>query len=84
MLLPETIARLLVLPTLAASIAAQAATTVTIGTKTFRVPRVLTDPIAAWVAEGAEIAPPDAVLDGVVVTPAKVAGLTILSSQRAG
>ena len=82
-LLPETIHRLLVLPTLAQSIAAQVATVVNVSTKTFRVPRVLTDPTASFVFEGSEIAPSDAVLDEVIVTPAKAAGLTILSRELA-
>ncbi len=41
------------------------------------------DPTASWVAEGAGIVPCDPTLSELVVTPAKVAGLTIISRELA-
>lgn len=80
---PEDVAELLVLPTMEASVAGQVCTIVTTASKTFRIPRVAADPSAQWVAEGDEIAPSDVTLDEVDVTPAKVAGLTIITSELA-
>ncbi len=75
--------QLLVVPMVAESVAAQAARVVKIDSSKYRMPRVTADPSAAWVAEGAEIAASDATLDEVVVTPAKLAGLSIISSELA-
>jgi hypothetical protein len=44
-----------------------------------RRPVVAADPSAAWVAEGAATPATDADLDEVIVTPSKVAGLTVIS-----
>lgn len=49
----------------------------------FHVPIVSEDASAAWVAEGAAITPDEPVLDELVVTPAKVAALTVVSSELA-
>ena len=65
------------------SVFAQVATTVTTGSTHYRIPIVAADPTAAWVAEGAEISPSDNVLEELVVTPPKVAGLTIVSRELA-
>lgn len=54
---PADIAELLVEPTLAGSVAAQVATRVDTSSTSFRIPRVVTDPVAQWVAEGQEISP---------------------------
>lgn len=51
--------------------------------KEFRVPVLVEDAAAAWTAEGEEIAPTDPVLDEITTTPAKVAGLTIISRELA-
>lgn len=83
LLRPDQIADLLILPTLAASVAAQAASVVHIGSSSLRIPRVKQDPSAAWVSEGEEIPASDAVLDEIEVTPKKLAGLTIISSELA-
>jgi HK97 family phage major capsid protein len=80
---PEDVDSLLILPTLAASVAAQVCRVVRTSSTTFRIPRVTDDPDAAWVAEGAEIPVSDVALDEVAVTPSKVAGLTIITNELA-
>lgn len=80
---PEQVAALLVQPTLAASIAATVCTVVTTGSATYRIPIIVADPTASWVAEGAEISPSDATLAEIDVVPAKVAGLSIISRELA-
>lgn len=82
-LLPDDFGPLVVQPALAMSVFAQVATTVTTGSTHYRIPIVAADPTAAWVAEGAEISPSDNVLEELVVTPPKVAGLTIVSRELA-
>jgi HK97 family phage major capsid protein len=42
---------------------------------------VVTDPSNAWTAEGAEIPVTDPDLDELVVTPPKLAGLTVVSNE---
>jgi HK97 family phage major capsid protein len=51
------------------------------GSTIYRIPIVSADPTSAWVAEGAEISPSDPTLQELVVTPPKVAGLTIISRE---
>jgi len=80
---PEQVGPLLVEPVKAAAVAAQVATVVHTGSHQYRIPVVLADPTAAWVAEGAEIPVSDADLDEVLVNPAKLAGLTIISRELA-
>jgi len=82
-ILPDEVSTLVVQPVTSASVATQTATVVMTGSHTFRIPRVTEDPTAAWVAEGAEITPDDMTLDEIEVTPAKVAGLTIISRELA-
>ena len=74
---------LLVRPALAASIAAQVSTVISTGGNTFHIPVIAADPTAAWTPEGTEIAPSDATLAEVVVTPLKIAGLSIISRELA-
>lgn len=81
--LPETIGALVTRPVLAASVAAQVGTTVSISSHDYRVPLVTGDPSAAWTAEAAEIAPSDSTFGELVVTPSKVAGLTVISRELA-
>jgi HK97 family phage major capsid protein len=83
--LPEQVGQLVVQPVIAQAVATQAATVVPISAAvdTFRVPIVAEDPTAAWVAEGQEIPPSDAVLDEVASTFSKLAGLTIISRELA-
>ncbi len=82
-LLPDQHGPLVVQPALAASVFAQVAHVAVCKATHYRIPIVSADPTAAWVAEGAEIAPTDPTLDELTVTPAKVAGLTIISRELA-
>lgn len=59
------------------------ATVVTTNAHDFHVPIIREDAGAAWLTEGAEITPDDPTLDEIVVTPAKVGGLTIISRELA-
>ncbi len=83
LLRPEEVGPLLVQPAMLLSVAAQVATVVHTTAHTYRVPYVAADPTAAWVFEGAEITPSDMALAEVIVTPAKLAGLTIVSRELA-
>lgn len=82
-LTPAQVAELLVQPVEQESLAMQVATVVTTESSVYRIPLVTADPQAAWVAEGDEIAPSDAVLSEEDVRPAKVAGLTIITRELA-
>lgn len=81
--LQSQVGALLVRPALDASIAAQVSTVVHTGSNSFRIPIVSADPTAGWTAEGAEITPSDPTLTELVVTPLKLAGLTIVSRELA-
>ncbi|MDQ3416517.1 MAG: phage major capsid protein [Actinomycetota bacterium] len=82
-LLPDQHGPLVVQPALDGSVFARIATTVTTSSTRYRIPVVSADPTASWVAEGAEITPSDPTLQELVVTPAKVAGLTVVSRELA-
>ncbi len=82
-LLPDQHGPLVVQPALAASVFAQVATVAVTTATRYRIPIVNADPTASWVAEGAEITPSDPTLDELIVTPAKVAGLTVVSRELA-
>ena len=58
-LLPDQSGALVVQPALDVSVFAKVATTVVTKATEYRIPIVAADPIAAWVAEGAEITPSD-------------------------
>lgn len=79
----DEIAELIVTPVTAAAVATLTSTAITTSSSLWRLPIVADDPTAAWVAEGAEISPSDAELDEIVVTPAKLAGLTIITRELA-
>ncbi len=79
----EAIGPLLIQPVTRMSVAIETTTTVTTDGFTFRVPIVTADPTAAWVPEGADIPVTDATLAEITVTPAKVAGLSIVSRELA-
>ena len=81
--LASAIGDLLVRPAMNASVAAQVCTIVPTGSATYRIPVLAADPTTQWVAEGDEITPADPTLAEVVVTPKKVAGLTIISRELA-
>ncbi len=82
-LLPDDTGPLVVQPFIAASVAAQVSRTVTTNANRYRIPLVVADPTAAFVAEGAEIPVSDPTLQELAVTPSKVAGLTIISREMA-
>jgi HK97 family phage major capsid protein len=65
------------------SVFAKGATIAMTGSHTYRIPVVVSDAAAAGVAEGAEITPTDPTPTEVAVTPAKIAALTVISSELA-
>src|SRR5699024_5355116 len=81
--LPDTVGSLVVRPVMEAAVASRVGTVVTIASHDYRVPLVTGDPSAAWTAEAAEITPSDATFDELVVTPSKLAGLTVISRELA-
>src|SRR3954468_22625170 len=85
LLTPEQVEDLLVLPVLAASVALNplVSTVVRLTGSTYRIPRVTADPVAGFVAEGAEIPVSDLTTNELVVTPYKVAGLSVVTSELA-
>lgn len=80
---PEEVHNLVILPLTTESVAFQASTVVQTDSNSYRVPILTGDPDVAWVAEGAEINIDDADLGEVVITPKKVAGITVVSSELA-
>jgi HK97 family phage major capsid protein len=85
LLSPEQVEQLVIRPVKAASVAFNpaVATTVSVSGKNVRFPIVTADPAAAFVAEGAEITPNDLVVTELDVSPAKCAGLSIISRELA-
>ena len=81
--LPEESFRLIVQPLFSQSVAFAVSNVIRTRAETFRIPLVTADPTAAWVEEAAEITASDATLSEVVVTPPKVAGLTVVSRELA-
>ncbi len=80
---PDQISQLITLPVQRASVAVQVSTLIqSTATKT-RIPLVTADPSAGWVAEGDEIGASDPTIDDIEVTPAKLAGLTIITNELA-
>jgi HK97 family phage major capsid protein len=82
-LAPAEVNSLVVRPVLDQAVSAQVSTVVQIGTNQLRVPVVLTDPQASFVAEGAEIPATDGSLTEIVVVPKKLAALSVISSELA-
>lgn len=80
---PEDVAPLIVRPITQASRAFAVSTVVNTASKDYRLPIVAADPSASFVAEGAEIPVTDADIDELIVTPKKVAGLTVISRELA-
>lgn len=80
---PEQAKDLILIPVQRDSIALQTAKVVATTAKSIRFPRVTADPAASWTAEGEEITPSDLAADELVITPAKLAGLTIISNELA-
>jgi HK97 family phage major capsid protein len=82
-LTPEEVGALVIRPLMEQSVAAQVSTVVQTTSHDFRVPVVSADPTAAWTAEGAEITASDPTITEIVVTPKKLAGLTVISNELA-
>lgn len=84
-ILPPEYSALIVQPVQGAALAfrSDVARTVTTSGKTFRIPLLVEDAAAAWIAEGEEIGPSDPTLDEIEVTPAAVKGLTLISRELA-
>jgi len=80
---PDQIAQLITLPVQAASVAAQVSTLMETNATRTQLPMITGDPSAAWVAEGEEIGPSDPTVDDIIVTPSKIAGLTIITNELA-
>lgn len=80
---PEDIQALIVEPLIQEAVCTQISTVVHTGSSQTRFPRVKADPVASWTSEGEEITPTDADIDELTVTPKKLAGLTIVSSELA-
>lgn len=82
-LTPEQVGALVVRPLIETAVATQVSTVVQTSSHDFRVPIVSADPTAGWVAEGAEISASDPTITEAVVTPKKLAGLTVISNELA-
>lgn len=82
-LTPEDVGTLLIEPLIAQSIAAQAATVVTTDAASFRIPKLVNDGGASWVAEGQPIPLSAPTFAETVVVPTKVAKLVPVSSEAA-
>lgn len=83
-LTPEEVGALVVRPFIDAAGATTVSTVVTASaSKDFRIPLVTGDPAAGFVAENAEIPLADATTSELIVTPAKLAGLTRVSRELA-
>ncbi|TFC71397.1 phage major capsid protein [Cryobacterium sp. TMS1-20-1] len=80
---PDTITQLIVLPVQRASVAMQVSTIIPTSSTRTHVPRVTADPSVSWVAEGDEIGASDPTVDDIVLEPAKIAGLTVITNELA-
>ncbi len=83
LLTPEQVGTLLVEPTLSLAQAAKVARRVTLTAPKFRVPIIAKDAAASWVSEGDEIDVTDADVDELVVTPAKLGAVSVITSELA-
>lgn len=80
---PEQVGALLVQPIADASTAIACSTSVATDSSVYRIPKVVEDPAAGWVAEGAEIPASDAQVAQLDVVPTKLAALTVITSELA-
>ncbi|MEQ6898456.1 phage major capsid protein [Microbacterium sp. KR10-403] len=80
---PDAIAALITVPVERDSVAAQASTIIPTDATHTHIPLVTGDPTAAWVGEGNEITASDPTIDDLVIIPAKVAGLTVITNELA-
>ncbi|WP_181135454.1 phage major capsid protein [Rathayibacter sp. AY2B3] len=74
---------LIVRPLAQESLALALTTLVSTAGSSYTFPLITEDPTAAWVAEGGEIPTSQAAADSITVTPTKLAGLSIISSELA-
>ncbi|MFI0905326.1 phage major capsid protein [Streptomyces sioyaensis] len=81
--LPPEYGELVTKPVEALSVAYLTGTKVTTGANSYHIPILSSDVAVGAVVEGAEITPSDAAFNELVVTPAKFAGLTIVSRELA-
>jgi HK97 family phage major capsid protein len=84
-LLTEQIGSPIIKPVVENSVALdpRVSTVLTTQEHSFHIPIIDADASASWVAEGAEITPTDPTISELVVTPAKAAGLTVVSRELA-
>ncbi|MFH9432336.1 phage major capsid protein [Streptomyces sp. NPDC017615] len=82
-LLPAEYGEVVTKPVEALSVAFLTGTKITTQAGTYRIPILASDVTVGAVAEGAEITPSDADFDELTVTPARFAGLTIISRELA-
>ncbi|WP_454115472.1 phage major capsid protein [Microbacterium lacticum] len=80
---PDKIHELITLPVERESVAIQTSTLVPTEATRTHIPLVTGDPSASWVAEGDEIGATDPTIDDIIATPAKIAGLTIVTNELA-
>jgi HK97 family phage major capsid protein len=80
---PEQVGPLVVQPVQQLSVALQAATLLSTASHEMRIPIVLEDVSSAWTAEGADITLDDPSVDEIIVTPKKLASLTLISNEQA-
>lgn len=80
-LTPEQIGDLVIKPLTQESVAMQVSTVVRTDANSYRIPTVTADPDTSWTPEGSEITADDLDLSELVVTPRKLAGLTVVSNE---
>ena len=80
---PEQVAALVVQPVQQEAVCTRISSVINTNSKDTRFPIVTSDVSAAWAAEGDEIVPSDPGTDELVVTPRKLAALTIISREQA-
>lgn len=73
----------LIKPVMDGAVAAQVSTPVITRSAEVVVPLITDDPSASWVREGAEIGTSAAQADDLAIRPAKIAGITVISSELA-
>lgn len=77
----DQVQALVIQPLLDQATSTQVSSVVQTTSTSTRFPIVVTDPVTDWTPEGEEITPADSVLDELVCTPLKLAGLTIVSTE---
>lgn len=77
------VAQLVVNPVMTTSAAGRLLTRLPVTGRSLRIPRVLEDPNAGWVAEGDEITIDDPTTDEIVVEPRKIAVISTITNELA-